>query len=74
MLCCAAGTEEAAEGGRGGHSPAAAVSYAALYDALGRGLTSERAVLLLYALLHGSPHFHEYCLVRGQGKEKRDGG
>ena len=37
---------------------------AALYDALGAGLTSERAVLLLYALLHGCPRFHEYCLVR----------
>lgn len=37
---------------------------AALFDALGGGLTSERAVLLLYALLHGCARFHEYCLVR----------
>lgn len=42
----------------------AAVSYAALYDALGRQLAAnEAAVLLLYALLHSAPHFHEYCLV-----------
>lgn len=39
-------------------------SRAALYEALGDALSSERAVLLLYALLHGCPHFHEYCLVR----------
>ena len=38
---------------------------AALFDALGRTLLSERSVLLLYALLHGSPAFHEYCLVGG---------
>ena len=43
----------------------AAVPYGALFDALGRTLSSERAVLLLYALLHGSSHFHEYCLVGG---------
>jgi hypothetical protein len=36
---------------------------AALYDALGSSLTGERAVLLLYALLHSCPRFHEYCLV-----------
>lgn len=34
-----------------------------MYEALGAALTSERAVLLLYTLLHGCPHFHEYCLV-----------
>lgn len=40
-----------------------AVRCAALYDALGASLTSERVVLLLYTLLHGCPNFHEYCLV-----------
>lgn len=61
-----AGTDDAAEGGRtaalGGD---AATSYARLYEALGAALTSERTVLLLYALLHGCPRFQEYCLVRG---------
>eukprot|EP00887_Chlorella_sp_A99_P007913 scaffold12.g7913.t1 len=70
------GNVDAAEGGRGSGSGDAAVSYAGLYDALGRSLLGqvglclvslqgrgqERAVLLLYALLHGCPHFHEYCL------------
>jgi hypothetical protein len=37
---------------------------AALFDALGSSLSSERAVLLLYVLLHSCPRFHEYCLVR----------
>lgn len=43
----------------------AAVPYGALFDALGRTLSgnNERAVLLLYALLHGCSQFHEYCLV-----------
>lgn len=57
-------TDDAAEGGRAAGSGDAAISYAALYEALGAALTSERAVLLLYTLLHGCPHFHEYCLVR----------
>ena len=35
----------------------ATVSFSALYDALGRGLTNERSVLLLYALLYGSLPF-----------------
>lgn len=48
----------------GGGAGEAAVPYGALYDALGRTLHNERAVLLLYALLHGSSSFHEYCLVR----------
>ncbi|KAL4436850.1 hypothetical protein ABPG75_003989 [Micractinium tetrahymenae] len=57
-------TADAAEGGRTAGSGDAAISYAALYEALGASLTSERVVLLLYTLLHGCPHFHEYCLVR----------
>ncbi|PSC74556.1 dymeclin-like isoform X1 [Micractinium conductrix] len=57
-------TADAAEGGRAAVAGDAAISYAALYEALGDALSSERAVLLLYALLHGCPHFHEYCLVR----------
>lgn len=66
MWAPAAATDDAAEGGHaGGVRGDAAVGYAALYNALGAGLTSERAVLLLYALLHGCPRFHEYCLVRG---------
>ncbi len=48
-----------------GVSGDAAVPYGALFDALGRTLSNERAVLLLYALLHGSSRFHEYCLVGG---------
>lgn len=57
-------TADAAEGGHAGMSGDAAISYAGLYEALGDHLTSERAVLLLYTLLHGCPNFHEYCLVR----------
>ncbi|KAL4432564.1 hypothetical protein ABPG77_000501 [Micractinium sp. CCAP 211/92] len=57
-------TADAAEDGRAAGSGDAAISYAALYDALGASLTSERVVLLLYTLLHGCPNFHEYCLVR----------
>ena len=55
--------DSAAEGGHGAHAGNAAIGYATLYDALGRSLSQERAVLLLYILLHSSPHFHEYCLV-----------
>ena len=58
-------TADAVEGGHAAGSGDAAISYAALYDALGPALTSERAVLLLYALLHGCGRFHEYCLVGG---------
>ncbi|KAL4436991.1 hypothetical protein ABPG75_004130, partial [Micractinium tetrahymenae] len=57
-------TADAAEGGRAAGSGDAAISYAALYEALGASITSERVVLLLYTLLHGCPHFHEYCSVR----------
>jgi hypothetical protein len=57
-------TEEAAEVGRGAGSGAASVSYATLYDSLCSGLTHERAVLLLYNLVHECHHFHNYILVR----------
>ena len=43
--------------------PPAPLYPAALYEALGPSLTSERSVLLLYALLQGCPHFQAYCLV-----------
>jgi hypothetical protein len=59
-----ASTEEAAEGGRGSWRRGPALSYAMLYDALARGLTNERSVLLLYDLLHDCQHFHNYVLVR----------
>jgi hypothetical protein len=59
-----ADTEDAAEGGRGAGGAGPAVSYAALYDAMARGLINERAVLLLYDLLHDCQHFHNYILVR----------
>ena len=61
---------EAAEGGVGGGgatatSTAAAVPYPALFTALGHSLLlRESSVLLLYSLLHGTPHFVEYCLAR----------
>lgn len=58
------GSEEAAEGGRGVAAGSPAVPYAALFDALGRALVPrESTILLLYALLHGTPHFNEYCMV-----------
>lgn len=57
-------TEDAAEGGRAAGSGAASVPYATLYDALCSGLMHERAVLLLYDLLHECHHFHNYVLVR----------
>lgn len=57
-------TEDAAEDGRAAGSGAASVPYATLYDALCSGLMHERAVLLLYDLLHECQHFHNYVLVR----------
>lgn len=70
--------EAAAEGGRGGGGAGAGavavVPYAALYAALGRSLGgSEASVLLLYALLHGTPHFHEYCMVGRSPRRRRAG-
>ena len=41
----------------GGASQLATVSFSQLYDALGRGLTNDRSVLLLYALLYGCQRF-----------------
>lgn len=56
---------DAAEGGHGAAAGAASVPYSALFDSLGRSLlTQESSVLLLYALLHGTPHFMDYCMVR----------
>ena len=57
---------DAAEGGHGGGvTGAASIPYSALFDALGRSLlTQESSVLLLYTLLHGTPHFNDYCMVR----------
>jgi dymeclin len=63
---------EAAEGGRGagggggvGGAASAIVPYAALFDSLGRSiLHKESSVLLLYALIHGTPHFNNYCMAR----------
>ncbi len=56
---------EAVEGGRGGLGGAAVVPFAALFDSLGRSLLhKEASVLLLYALIHGTPHFNNYCMAR----------
>ena len=66
---------EAAEGGYAGvpsslvntssTTTAATVSYSALFDTLGKTLLiRETSVLLLYALLHGTPHFNDYCMAR----------
>ena len=41
----------------------ATVSFSQLYEALGKGLTTERSVLLLYALLYGCPPFRVRSLV-----------
>jgi hypothetical protein len=63
-----AGDAGAAVGGRGGGAAAAAVPYGALFEALGRALgaegRAEASTLLLYALLTGTPAFHEYVLAR----------
>ena len=40
-----------------GASQQATVPFSQLYDALGRGLTNDRSVLLLYALLYGCQPF-----------------
>jgi hypothetical protein len=40
-----------------GASQQAAVPFSQLYDALGKGLTNDRSVLLLYALLYGCQPF-----------------
>ena len=49
-----------ADGGsdpEGGATQQATVSFPQLYDALGRGLTNDRSVLLLYALLYDCQSF-----------------
>ena len=60
------GSDAAAEAGfSGGDSPGTtAVSFSALYAALGAALTNERSALLLYDMLHTCPHFQNYVLVR----------
>jgi hypothetical protein len=65
-----AGDAGAAESGRAAAAAAAAaaVPYGALFEALGRALgaegRAEAPTLLLYALLTGTPAFHEYVLAR----------
>jgi hypothetical protein len=66
-----ASTDSAAEAVEGGHgagaatSAAANVPYAALFDSLGCSLLhKEASILLLYALIHGTPHFNNYCMAR----------
>ncbi|TKW17051.1 hypothetical protein SEVIR_5G340400v4 [Setaria viridis] len=44
--------------------PVARLSFASLFDALGRCLNDESSVLLLYSLVHGNCDFQEYVLVR----------
>ena len=38
------------------------VDFARLYEALGRNLTNERSVLLLYDLLHTCPQFLNFVI------------
>ena len=59
-----ASSEAAAEAGFSGGNALAAVSYSALYQALGRRLGNERTVLLLYDALHTCVYFQNYVLVR----------
>ncbi|CAO2182735.1 unnamed protein product [Urochloa humidicola] len=44
--------------------PVVRLSFALLFDALGRCLNDESSVLLLYSLVHGNCDFQEYVLVR----------
>ncbi|CAO2166574.1 unnamed protein product [Urochloa humidicola] len=44
--------------------PVVRLSFASLFDALGRCLNDESSVLLLYSLVHGNCDFQEYVLVR----------
>ncbi|PAN28238.1 hypothetical protein PAHAL_5G139500 [Panicum hallii] len=44
--------------------PVVRLSFASLFDALGRCLNNESSVLLLYSLVHGNCDFQEYVLVR----------
>ncbi|CAD6236550.1 unnamed protein product [Miscanthus lutarioriparius] len=44
--------------------PVVRLSFASLFDALGRCLNDESSVLFLYSLVHGNCDFQEYVLVR----------
>jgi len=44
--------------------PVVRLSFASLFDSLGRCLNDESSVLLLYSLVHGNCDFQEYVLVR----------
>ncbi|CAL5220036.1 g1983 [Coccomyxa viridis] len=59
-----AGSDSAAEAGFSGGNALAAVSFSALYEALGKRLGNERTVLLLYDALHTCVYFQNYVLVR----------
>ena len=59
-----AGSDSAAEAGFSGGNTLAAVSFSALYEALGKRLGNERTVLLLYDALHTCIYFQNYVLVR----------
>ena len=59
-----AGSDAAAEAGFSGGNALAAVSFSALYEALGKRLGNERTVLLLYDALHTCVYFQNYVLVR----------
>lgn len=58
------GSESAAEAGFSGGNALAAVSFSALYEAMGKRLGNERTVLLLYDALHTCVYFQNYVLVR----------
>ena len=40
------------------------IDFARLYEALGKNLTNERSVLLLYDLLHTCPQFLSFVIVK----------
>ncbi|NP_001168334.1 uncharacterized protein LOC100382102 [Zea mays] len=50
--------------GNAQNGPVVRLSFALLFDALGRFLNDEIPVLLLYSLVHGNCDFQEYVLVR----------
>jgi len=57
-------SDDAAESGRISSTGAPVVPYAALFESLGKALLlSESSILLLYVMLHNTPHFNEYCMV-----------